>query len=171
MEFIKIGDCGIKISLGAKEAAEYNITEGMVCEEKDIRRSFSRLLDMAKRELGIKLPNGQLLAEVFSSRDGGYEIFVSYINGENETRGAEKQQKTAFLINSSDALLYIKERLDALCEDYEIYIYEATQKYYLIVKNIKRGDVSLGFLYELASPLRQSNARCIQAYAKKLYHN
>ena len=89
MEFMKITDRSIKISLEAKEAMEYKICEGVSYDEGEIRSSFSKLLDMAKKELGMKLPKGQLLCEVFSSRDGGYEIFVSYLNGELEEAGYE----------------------------------------------------------------------------------
>ncbi len=166
MEFMKIGDCAIKISLGAKEAAEYNITEGMVSEEKEIRRAFSRLLERAKRELGIKFSSGQLLAEVFSSRDGGYEIFVSYVK--QEATNAPREQKTAFSVEHTDSLLYLKERLDLLCAEYEIFAHESAKKYYLIVKNASRTDISFAFLYEMATPLRQSTARYIQAYANKI---
>ena len=76
MEFMKITDRSIKISLGAKEALEYKISEGASFSDSEIKSAFGSLLEMAKKELGIKLPRGQLLAEVFSSRDGGYEIFV-----------------------------------------------------------------------------------------------
>ena len=89
MEFMKITDRSIKISLEAKEAMEYKICEGVSYDEGEIRSAFSKLLDMAKKELGMKLPKGQLLCEVFSSRDGGYEIFVSYLNGELEEAGYE----------------------------------------------------------------------------------
>ena len=84
MEFMKITDRSIKISLGAKEALEYKISEGASFSDSEIKSAFGSLLEMAKKELGIKLPRGQLLAEVFSSRDGGYEIFVSYLNGDDE---------------------------------------------------------------------------------------
>ena len=84
MEFMKITDRSIKISLEAKEAMEYKICEGVSYDEGEIKGAFSRLLEMAKKELGMHLPKGQLLCEVFSSRDGGYEIFVSYLNGELE---------------------------------------------------------------------------------------
>lgn len=166
MEFMKIGDSAIKISLGAKEAAEYNITEDMVAENNEIKRSFSGLLERAKRELGVRLPSGKLLCEVFSSRDGGYEIFVSYLK--QDENNVQKEHKFAFCIDSSDSLLYVKKRLDTLCQDYEIYAYEGTKKWYLILKSSKHLDLSLGFIYELATPLCQGNLKYIQQYALKI---
>ncbi len=178
MEFMKITDSSIKISLGAKEAAEYNITEGTVADTKEIKQAFSKLLDKAKRELGIKLPQGQLLAEVFSSRDGGFEIFVSYLNGEKEagaTSGAvcapnsvAAAQRSAFLVSSPDLLIYLKKHLDKTAHEYEIYFHENTKKYYLILRNFKKSDIALSYLGELATPVRQSIIRYIQSYATKI---
>lgn len=182
MEFMKITDSSIKISLGAKEAAEYNITEGMVADTQEIKRSFSRLLDRAKRALGVKLPSGQLLAEVFSSRDGGYEIFVSYIKGDGEASDdtgafcasgapcapSPSTQRCAFFVNSHDSLLYIKKHLDKGARDYEIYSHGKEGNYYLILKNYKKGEIALAFLGEFATPVRQSAIKYIQGYGEKI---
>ena len=166
---MKITDSSIKISLGAKEAEEYNITEGMVAETGEIKRSFSKLLDRAKRELGIKLPSGKLLAEVFSSRDGGYEIFVSYLNQDScasTTRDAREQ--SAYLISSIDSLIYVKEMLDTVGQEYEIYRGDDLEKYYLTVKSTLKFDPTLAFLCEHTTPVRQSSVKYIRSYATKI---
>lgn len=179
MEFMKITDSSIKISLGAKEAAEYNITEGMVADTAEIKRSFSRLLDRAKRALGVKLPSGQLLAEVFSSRDGGYEIFVSYLKDKSENIGeacalgaacasSAVTQKCAYLVSSVDSLIYIKNKLDLCSNDYEIYSHSSAGKYYIVLKGRKKGDMSLAYLGELATPVRQGAIKYIQSYGEKI---
>lgn len=168
MEFMKIGDSAIKISLGAKEAAEYNITEGMVSSENEIKRSFSRILERAKRELGIKAQAGQVLAEVFSSRDGGFEIFVSYIKSENETQGGKNAQKNVFLVQSTDSLIHLKKMLDNQEADYEIYMNDSTKKYYIVLQSQRKSDIALGIVCEHAIPLRQSSARYIQKYATRV---
>ena len=169
MEFMKITDSSIKISLGAKEAEEYNITEGMVDDTGEIKRTFSKLLERAKRALGIKLPAGKLLAEVFSSRDGGYEIFVSYLKSECE--GAclpPTKERSAYLVSSVDSLIYIKEMLDRCAHDYEIYQNDTTGKYYITVKSFQKNDISLAFLYEHATSLRQSSIKYIRSYSTKI---
>lgn len=86
MELILISDSKLKIMLTADDMESYDISEELFeYEKKDIRKIFDRVLDEAKRQTGFDSSCGKLVIQVYPSKDGGCEVYV--------TRGSEPEKK------------------------------------------------------------------------------
>ncbi len=76
MELILISNSKLKIMLSAEDMKKYNIE----CDgETALRRGFKPVLDMARRDCGFDTEGGRLLVQVFPSRGGGCEMFITRV--------------------------------------------------------------------------------------------
>ena len=84
MEILRIGKHAIKISLNTEEAQEYRIPECENINNEEIGEAFSRLLSKAKEAVDFSYAGRKIFTEIFPSRDGGCEIYISCISVEAE---------------------------------------------------------------------------------------
>jgi negative regulator of genetic competence, sporulation and motility len=176
MEIMKITDTSIKISLCATEAQEYNLNEECQLDTKEVKKSFARLLSKAKKEVGFKYAGENIVAEIFSSKDGGYEIFVSCLNLEEkmyrEKANSEKIQRQAqsviYSFDELEDLLLVSSRLAKLELGIKssLYLDESSKKYYLILDGVSKKDAFLGFISEYAMPVKSNHITYIYEYTK-----
>ena len=176
MEIMKITDTSIKISLCASEAQEYNLNEESQLDTKEVKKSFAKLLSKAKKEVGFKYAGENIVAEIFSSKDGGYEIFVSYLNLEEkmykekmgEQRISRQGQIIIYCFEELENLLLVLSRLSRLELDAKssVYFESLTKKYYLILDGVSKKDLFLGFICEYATILKSNHLTYIQEYTK-----
>ncbi len=85
MELILISNSKLKIMLSAEDMKMYNIE----CDgETALRRGFKPVLDAARRDCGFDTESGRLLVQVFPSRGGGCEMFVTRVafSGANDEK-------------------------------------------------------------------------------------
>ncbi len=76
MELILISNSKLKIMLSAEDMKKYNIE----CDgESALRHGFKPVLEMAHGECGFDIESGRLLVQVFPSRGGGCEMFVTRV--------------------------------------------------------------------------------------------
>ena len=76
MELILISNSKLKIMLSAEDMKKYNIE----CDgESALRRGFKPVLEMAHNDCGFDIESGRLLVQVFPSRGGGCEMFVTRV--------------------------------------------------------------------------------------------
>ncbi len=76
MELILISNSKLKIMLSAEDMKLYNIE----CDgESALHRGFKPVLDAARRDCGFDTESGRLLVQVFPSRGGGCEMFVTRV--------------------------------------------------------------------------------------------
>ena len=91
MELILISNSKLKIMLSAEDMKRYNIE----CDgETALRRGFKPVLDMARRDCGFESEGGRLLVQVFPSRGGGCEMFITRValdSGKDRARDASSQ--------------------------------------------------------------------------------
>ncbi len=74
MELILISNSKLKIMLSAEDMKMYNIE----CDgESTLHRGFRPVLERAKLDCGFDIESGRLLVQVFPSRGGGCEMFVT----------------------------------------------------------------------------------------------
>ena len=174
MEIIKINETSIKISLLANEAKEYEIFEDITGDESLVKGSFSRLLKAAKEKLGVTWADKRVLAEVFSSKDGGYDIFISHIDSDESKIAKDIFQKArsslAFLFDSGDEVIITVKRLSRIFPDVKASLYydESLKKYYLILDNVSKKEPRLGFIYEFAKGIRASSLPYISEHFKSV---
>lgn len=87
MELILISNSKLKIMLSAEDMKMYNIE----CDgETALRRGFKPVLERARLDCGFDIESGRLLVQVFPSREGGCEMFVTRValSGANEGKRA-----------------------------------------------------------------------------------
>ncbi len=178
MEIMKITDTSIKISLCAKEAEEYHLSEDAQLDTKEVKSSFAKLLNRAKREVGFKYAGENVVAEIFSSKDGGYEIFVSYLNMEEkmykekttQAKPPKQKQIAIYSFDSLENMMLTLGRLSQLTPGIKssAYYEESTKKYYIILEDVSKKELKLAFIYEYATPLKSNYLTYIQEYTKCL---
>ena len=76
MELILISNSKLKIMLSAEDMKKYNIE----CDGASaLRRGFKPVLERAHLDCGFDIDSGRLLVQVFPSRTGGCEMFVTRV--------------------------------------------------------------------------------------------
>ena len=80
MELIRIGDSKLKIMLTAQDMARYAITpEALDYENTETRRAVWQILDEAKQKTGFDAASDRVLIQVYPSRTGGCELYVTKV--------------------------------------------------------------------------------------------
>jgi negative regulator of genetic competence, sporulation and motility len=97
MELILISNTKLKIMLTADDMESYELTEGgLTYENKETRVLFDRLLEEARSKLGFDSRASRLFIQVYTSKSGGCEVYVTKTapetvaeKGGNDTKGGE----------------------------------------------------------------------------------
>lgn len=85
MEFILINRAKVKVMLGPDDMEKYEL-DSMDIDYENVhtRRAFRRILDEVKCQTGFDIASEQVLVQVYPSRDGGCEMFVTKISQTKE---------------------------------------------------------------------------------------
>ncbi len=83
MELIVISDSKLKIMLTAPDMIRYDL-EGSCkdCTDDKTRAAFRHIFDDARREIGFDTEGERLFVQMYASREGGCEIFVTKLGAE-----------------------------------------------------------------------------------------
>ncbi len=127
MELILISASKLKIMLTDSDMKKYDLSaETVDYDTTATRRAFWSILDDAKDETGFNAASDRVLIQMYPSRDGGCEMFVTKINGsgtenkappvtesEKRRRGRERtQEKTVvYSFDSLATLMAVCRRL------------------------------------------------------------
>lgn len=118
MEYILINDSKLKIILDSHELAEWDITaDELDYANPAARQVFEGLLGYAKKELGFDTAGYKLLLQLFPSKDGGCELFVTRLgqSAETQVKRQSKEKTTAeqkaYSFNKLSHLLAVCKRL------------------------------------------------------------
>lgn len=78
MELIIIDELRLKIILSREEMQSYGIdAAGADMESEDVKRTLCGILERAKHTAGFSCDCGRVFVQLFASRDGGCEMFVT----------------------------------------------------------------------------------------------
>ncbi|MGM9643264.1 MAG: adaptor protein MecA [Eubacteriales bacterium] len=108
MELILISNSKLKIMLSAEDMKKYNIDSDGECA---LRRGFAPVLERAHDDCGFDINSGRLLVQVFPSREGGCEMFVTRVAQERRTQ----EQGEEYRPSPSVCILRTVSDLTALC--------------------------------------------------------
>lgn len=124
MEFLKINDNKLKIMLSAEDMEKYSIAPtGGDYEDPAVRRSFWRVLDVAREECGFRISGDKVLMQFYPSSSGG-ELFVTKLG--KIAAGAERtisksssvavmsERRVIYKFSSLDSLVTLAKRLVAI---------------------------------------------------------
>lgn len=177
MEILRIGKHAIKISLNTDEAQEYKILDSEILDSDEIKEAFSRLLLKAKEAVDFSYAGRKIFTEIFPSKDGGCEIYVSCISVEAENAvyknksnqpDVKKPKLSIFDFDSIDNLLLACYRLKEI--DYKsrssIYYDIEKKRYFMILEDVYIKDLKYAFLLEYAKYLKGSIASYIKEHYK-----
>lgn len=178
MEFMKIGDKSLKIVMTTKEAKLYGLDEESELNSDDMKGVFSKLLARAKKEVGYKFSGERVVAEIFSSKKGGCEVFLSYVEqSQMDTLVKDTRKRTKntiiFGVNELNGLISLCAEL---CErgykgKSSVY-YDVEQKgYYLLLEDIYSREIKYSFACEYGKQLKQNGQSYIKEHCRCLSKN
>ena len=78
MELLLISESRLKIILSDADMEKYEITsDTMEGSDSETKRAIRCILDEAKRRIGFDVCGGNIFVQIFPSKDGGCEMFVT----------------------------------------------------------------------------------------------
>ncbi len=77
MELILINSSKLKIMLDKSDMKEYNIGDDSDCAGAQTRRAIRTILDRARDQIGFNTEGEEIFVQLYSSKSGGCELFVT----------------------------------------------------------------------------------------------
>ena len=78
MEIIQISESKLKLTLAREDLAEFDLdAEDLDYSKTDTKRMFWDILSRVKRNVGFETDGYRVLVQLFPSRDGGCEMFIT----------------------------------------------------------------------------------------------
>lgn len=160
MEILRIGKQAVKVSLNREEATKYNILNNEELNENEIKEAFSCLLKEIKSKTDFSYSNKKLFTEIFPSKNGGCEIYISCIGMEAsktvykdknpDIEAKKKINQAIYELDSLDKLLSVIYRLNEIKhrEKTSVYYDKDRKKYLLAMENINFKNLKYAFLLE-----------------------
>ena len=100
MEIIMINDSKIKIMLSAEELASFDLdTSKLDYSNTETKRMFWDILGRAKRSVGFDTDGYRVLVQLYPSRCGGCEMFVTRLSCTKSEKGDKEQTQIEPIIN------------------------------------------------------------------------
>ena len=183
MEFLLIGESKIKIVLTEKETVEHNLDAGRAESfDAGVRRSFWRILDMARESVGFDPSGDKVLIQLYPIKDGGCEMFVTKLGilPESSARLVSRssrlsvlqRQTSLYCFDSIDDLVGASKAIKAQVEYEKITsdVYLFGTHYFLSVEEYGKGGEPIEFLciLEFGSRLTADICSYIHEHAKLL---
>lgn len=92
MEMIVINQSKLKIMLTPPDMRKYDLSSGTLdCTDESTRRTFRRIIEDARAETGFETAGEQLFIQLYTSRDGGCELFVTKLG---HAPGPDEEQES-----------------------------------------------------------------------------
>lgn len=165
MEFIRVGENKLKLSLSEDEMRKYGIKREELSRDTTARRrALWTLLDEVKKQTGLDAAVGRTLIEAFPGKKEGCEIFVTVLSHTREVHTA------LYRFIGLDTLKTAASKLASLCPDGEnASLYALTGEEYLLALKLPvtanaRTPSPYSFLEEYG--VREKNG-VFHAYAKE----
>ena len=116
MELILISESKLKVMLDAEDMKRYELScETIEHEDPHARRAFWNILDEAKSRTGFDPAGKKVFVQVYPSRAGGCEMFVTKLAGAGApAKQPEKQPNAALPSPPETDFVYRFERLSEL---------------------------------------------------------
>ncbi len=110
MELILISNSKLKIMLSAEDMKEYNIE----CDgESALKRGFKPVLERAHEDCGFDIESGRLLVQVFPSREGGCEMFITRVAISGNKEEKDYTSPSVCILRTASDLLSLCRALSA----------------------------------------------------------
>jgi len=176
MEIIKINLTSVKVILSREECEKYEFLSNSELEEREMLDSIDTLLEKINKEKKLDLKNNKLLLQVYPSKSGECEIYISCT--EDKIMYKEKAIQSGFKRNTPYINIYRFEsfselinacyRLHMITEDEssQIYYDKERDKYYLLCQSISSKEMRFAFLNEYAKQLKAQTIYYVKEHFK-----
>lgn len=133
MELLPIGSDKLKVTLTEADMENYRLSaDSLDWDDTGTRKALWTILDEAKRQCGFDAAREQILVQIFPSRAGGCEMFVTR-TGERRHGSTIEHPGTA--IKKSEARACVFDQLDdmlAFCSALDLSGYNGPSEAYLL---------------------------------------
>ena len=145
MELLRIGDKKLKVTLSGEDMEHYRLDgETMDYDTTETRSAFWQILDEAKHKTGFDAGGGKIFVQIYPSRAGGCEMYVTLV-GREEEGDAEQAPPVCtegiYCFDSLATLLNVCRMLDELGYRDTSAAYTAEGDYYLVINEHRRVGV------------------------------
>lgn len=138
MEIIKINCAKVKISLSNVDMENLHINCDMLdCSNKSGRQAFNKILDETKEKTGFSTDGKRIFVQLFPSKDGGCDIFITKLNETNENNCVVSKKKIYCYSfeNINELIGFCRTVKNQNYEDLSpLYIDESKKKYYICLQ-------------------------------------
>ena len=176
MEFMKIGHDSLKITMSAKEAKMYDLDEDSTLDSEEMKSTFTKLLLRAKKEIGYKYAGERVVAEIFSSKNGGCEIFLSYADEQINEMKESKYKKSyisVYMLESFFDTIELIKRMEG--SNYKgkssLYYDEQNERYYIAFEDPEIKDGKYLFINEYARQQKNNSIVYLKEHCKCIKRN
>ena len=118
MDLLRISDSKLKVTLTEGDMEKYRLDgESMDYDTTETRSAFWQILDTAKRETGFDAGGGRLFVQVYPSRGGGCEMYVTLLTEDTDT--ADEEEPLPLSVRSIYAFATLSDLITAcqkLCD-------------------------------------------------------
>lgn len=180
MELIRISDTKLKVMLSEEDMILYDLdTETLDYDNKETRRAFWQILDEAKRKTGFDAASDRVFVEVYPSKKGGCEMFVTKVGkldeGSKRTKSltAMRKKENIYVFDTFDTTTLMCEKLKEIGYEGKSSVYVDNGKgiYYLIVEERSSDSVlknsALGEFGFLSEHGKKKSGSLMLAYIKE----
>lgn len=136
MELLRIGDNKLKVTLSGEDMEHYRLdSETMDYDTTETRSAFWQILDEAKHKTGFDAGGGKIFVQIYPSRAGGCEMYVTLVGKEDDepTEDAPIRTEGIYCFDTLTTFLSICRMLDALGYREKSAAYAADGCYYLVI--------------------------------------
>ena len=122
MELIRISDSKLKVMLTEEDMIYYALDcETMDYDNTETRRAFWQILDEAKKKTGFDAASERVFVQVYPSKKGGCEMFVTKVGElcegklmEEKRLSTMRKRENIYLFETMETLFLMCEKLKAL---------------------------------------------------------
>ena len=184
MELLRIGDKKLKVTLSGEDMEHYRLdSDTMDYDTTETRSAFWQILDEAKHKTGFDAGGGKIFVQIYPSRAGGCEMYVTLVEKEEKEAAEDTPILTEgiYCFDNLSSFLRACCVLDALGYCEKSAAYAVDDCYYLVISEHQRrgvygcrplgeysfleeygarlfGGVRLAYLHEHGKCLREGDA-------------
>ena len=97
MEFILIDESRLKVMLNKSDLDEFDLrAEELDYSNTETKRMFWDIIGRAKKSVGFTCDGMRVLVQLYSSRDGGCEMFISKLGISRDAKNGESEASLRF---------------------------------------------------------------------------
>ena len=174
MEIIKINLTSVKVILSREEINKYEFLSCSELEEAEMLDSIDKLLEKINNEANLDLKKNKLLLQVYPSKSGECEIYISCTEDkimyrEKTVQGGSKRNMpyiNVYRFDTFTELVSACYRLHTITSDEgsQIYYDKEKEKYYLLCQSISSKEMRFAFLNEYAKQLKSQTTYYIKEH-------